>query len=367
MNDLRSGVTPKVRAGRAARSPRVSRASGAPLAVAASAVIVALAAAQPAGAQKLFKYRDANGVVVYTDRQPSAGQQYETSKLERTFEKPEVRLSRRDERDGITLYAQNTYYAPVQLLYRITQPENVAANTPREGLQMLPARGETPLIEVRKSDVSAPISFDYEFQFLPGDPKAQHLPDTPYRLPYALSSSFPVSQAYPDTRTHTDPSSAYAIDFVMPIGTNVFAARGGTVIEVASDFHEIGRGHGGGRPARECRTRAARRRHDGALRPLELELDPRRSRPARRAWGISRGLGQYGLQHGAAPALRGAAQPWRRDRVAAGGVRGRGRRLDHRAGRRALHGALTIAGLGGARATSTRGAAATRAARGVST
>jgi murein DD-endopeptidase MepM/ murein hydrolase activator NlpD len=62
----------------------------------------------------------------------------------------------------------------------------------------------------------------------------------PYRLPYALSSSFFVSQTYPDTRSHADPSSAYAIDFVMPIGTNVFAARGGTVIEVASDFHESG-------------------------------------------------------------------------------------------------------------------------------
>ena len=38
----------------------------------------------------------------------------------------------------------------------------------------------------------------------------------------------------------TDPSSQYAVDFVMPIGTNVFAARAGVVIEVASDFFENG-------------------------------------------------------------------------------------------------------------------------------
>ena len=49
-----------------------------------------------------------------------------------------------------------------------------------------------------------------------------------------------MSQAFPDTITHTDPSSRYAIDFVMPIGTGVFAARGGVVIEVASDFFEAG-------------------------------------------------------------------------------------------------------------------------------
>jgi len=203
-------------------------------------VLGSFAAARPAVAQRLFKYRDANGVVVYTDRQPAAGQLYEASQVARTFEKPEVKLSRRDTAEGVTLYARNTYYAPVQLLYRIVKAENVAAGAQREGLQLLPARGDATLVDVRKEDARAPISFDYEFQYLPGDPNAQHRPDGPYRLPFASSSSFAVSQAYPDTTTHNDPSSSYAIDFVMPIGTNVFAARGGTVIEVASDFHEAG-------------------------------------------------------------------------------------------------------------------------------
>ena len=49
-----------------------------------------------------------------------------------------------------------------------------------------------------------------------------------------------MSQAFPDIITHGDPSSQYAIDFVMPVGTHVFAAREGVVIEVASDFFEHG-------------------------------------------------------------------------------------------------------------------------------
>jgi murein DD-endopeptidase MepM/ murein hydrolase activator NlpD len=210
------------------------------IAIVAVGAVVAIAAPRVAAAQKLFKYRDANGVLVYTDREPSANQLYETTNLERAFDKPEVKLSRRDTPEGITLYALNTYYAPVQLLYRITKTENVAASTPREGLQMLPVRGEAKLIDVDRADALAPLTFDYEFQFLPGDPKAQHRPDAPYRLPYAIASSYAVSQAYPDAMTHADPSSTYAVDFVMPIGTNVFAARGGTVIDVASDFHESG-------------------------------------------------------------------------------------------------------------------------------
>jgi murein DD-endopeptidase MepM/ murein hydrolase activator NlpD len=210
------------------------------ISLAGTLAIALVALAGPATAQKLFKYRDANGVWVFTDRQPEGGEPYETASVERKFDKPEVKLLRRETVDGVTLYARNTFFAPVQLGYRITMAENVAAETPLAGLQMLPARGETTLIEVGKADPAAPISFDYEYRFLPGDPKAEHRPDRPYRLPYAKASAFGVSQAYPDRVTHDDPSSLYAIDFVMPIGTHVHAARGGTVIEIASDFFEAG-------------------------------------------------------------------------------------------------------------------------------
>jgi murein DD-endopeptidase MepM/ murein hydrolase activator NlpD len=201
-------------------------------------VLVALAG--PAGAQTLFKYRDANGVSVFTDRQPEGGEPYETANIERSFEKPAVHLLRRDTEQGVTLYAQNTYFAPVQLGFKITKPENLAAGTPRTGLTMLPARGEATLIEVGKADLNEPLSFDYEYQFLPGDPKAEHRPERPYRFPYAKASAFRVSQAYPNAITHNDPSSLYAIDFEMPIRTHVYAARGGTVIQIASDFFEAG-------------------------------------------------------------------------------------------------------------------------------
>ena len=204
------------------------------------ACVALMACASPAFAQKLFKYRDASGVWVFTDRQPESSQPYETAKLERTLEKPEVKLFRRNTADGVTLYAHSTYFAPIQLGFRITNASNVAAGTPRDGLQMLPPRGEATLVEVASADKSSPLTFDYEYQFLPGDPRAVHEPDRPYRLPYALASRFEVSQAYPDAATHADPSSTYAVDFAMPIGTHVLASRGGTVIEVASDFYEAG-------------------------------------------------------------------------------------------------------------------------------
>ena len=203
-------------------------------------VLAAFAPPFTAEGQKLFKYKDANGVWVYTDRQPDSAQPYEQSKVAKRFEPPEVRLFQRTGDAGIALIAQNTYYAPIQLAYRLSQMQNVSSSTPRDGFRTLPARSETELLAVGKAVQDEELKFDYEFQFLPGEPGAEHRPEQPYRLPFALSSTVAVSQAFPDVMTHGDPGSQYAIDFVMPVGTHVFAAREGVVIEVASDFFEHG-------------------------------------------------------------------------------------------------------------------------------
>jgi murein DD-endopeptidase MepM/ murein hydrolase activator NlpD len=204
------------------------------------AALVATAAVHPLDAQRLYRYRDANGVLVYTDRQPGEEQAYEEQQLVRRFDKPEVRLYERSSARGVALIAENTYFAPVQIAFRLEPIENVSADTPRSGLKVLPPRSETELVVVGKSVEHAELRFDSEFQFLPGAPDAEHRPEQPYRLPYALSTAVRVSQAFPDTKTHTDPASRHAIDFVMPIGTDVFAARDGVVIEVASDFFDSG-------------------------------------------------------------------------------------------------------------------------------
>jgi murein DD-endopeptidase MepM/ murein hydrolase activator NlpD len=205
-----------------------------------AALVAVIAVAASASAQKLYRYRDANGVWVYTDRQPGEEQEYQEQQVQRRFERPEVRLYQRARSNGIALLAQNTYFAPVQIAFQLRAIENVSADTPRRGLHVLPPRSETEIVVVEKSVEHVELRFESDFEFLPGEPGAEHLPDLPYRLPYALSTAVRVSQAYPDATTHMDPASQHAVDFVMPIGTDVFAARDGVVIEVASDFFETG-------------------------------------------------------------------------------------------------------------------------------
>ena len=204
------------------------------------AVFAAVTAAMPARAQTMYRYKDANGVWVYTDRKPGGEQEFQEERVERRFEKPEVRLLQRAAANGVMLIAKSTYFGPVQIAFRVHPIENVSAKTHRSGLTVLPPRSETEVVFVGKSVEQVDLRFDSEFQFIPGQPGAEHRPEQPYRLPYALSSAVRVSQAYPVVKTHGDPSSQYAVDFVMPVGTDVFAARDGVVIEVASDFFESG-------------------------------------------------------------------------------------------------------------------------------
>jgi len=190
--------------------------------------------------QRLYKYQDENGEWAYSDRQPGGMQDYEEAELERRLEKAEVRLFQTTHEDGWVLMAENTYFGPVQVAYRLARMENIDSRTPRQGLQVLPGRSESELLRVARGEVAKPSSFEYEFQFIPGDPEARHQPSEPYRLPYARASHFHVSQAYPERITHGDPSSRHAIDFMMPVGTGVYAARSGVVIDVAGEFYRSG-------------------------------------------------------------------------------------------------------------------------------
>ena len=195
---------------------------------------------QPASAAKLYKYQDSEGRWVYSDRRPDDATAVEERELKPTLETPSVEVHRVMGESSVSLVAKNTYHGPVHLAFRLSRQNNISVGTPIRGDRVLPARSETELLTVEPKDPTGGVTFEYEFHYLPGDPTARHRPTRGYRLPYALARSFLVSQAPPDQLTHLDASSKNAIDFVMPVGTGVYAARGGRVLDVASHFFKSG-------------------------------------------------------------------------------------------------------------------------------
>jgi murein DD-endopeptidase MepM/ murein hydrolase activator NlpD len=188
----------------------------------------------------LYQYRDENGVLVFTDRMPADGQSFEERALTRSITRGEVQLLNREIDGGAVLVARNTYYAPVELAWSLTNTENVSTDAPPAASVVVPARSDQELMTLRRADPRLPMRFEYELGYLLGSPDAVHAPEQAYRLPYALASSHVVSQAYPDAITHADAASMHAFDFAMPIGTGIHAAREGVVVDVASDFYDAG-------------------------------------------------------------------------------------------------------------------------------
>ena len=204
--------------------------------------LICLAPLGIANGQSLDRYLDDNGNWVFSDRQPADGSPFESVDVERAEQPGVVRLYQRPgpEAGSLILAAENTFHGTVQIAFEVAGGINLAATMPTRGNRVLEPRSDTPLLVLRPAEPDRSVQADFRYQYIHGDPAARHEPAEPYRLPYALASSYRVSQAYPDALTHTDPPSEHAVDFEMPIGTNVFAARGGTVLDVATDFFEAG-------------------------------------------------------------------------------------------------------------------------------
>lgn len=109
-------------------------------------------------------------------------------------------------------------------------------------LRVIPA-GESFLIaKVRPQIPGQPWSENYHFYAQRGDYRAK--PDgTLYRLPYDPGTTHTVNQGWNGSFSH---QGVYAVDWGMPVGTPVRAARGGLVIETRADADS-----GGSDPSRK--------------------------------------------------------------------------------------------------------------------
>ena len=193
------------------------------------------------GADTLYKYRGADGEWIYTDRMPADEPVVETRELEKSFLRPEFSISSETVGSNIEFIAHNSFYAPMEVQLEIVEIVGVEFPHPDDELRwVVAARSDQRLLNLEfLNDVAAP-SIKFQFRYLPGDPASQHRADDGYQVPFSAGQSFPITQAYPDSITHKGPDSARAVDIAMPIGTDIFAARGGIVFDVASQNYRGG-------------------------------------------------------------------------------------------------------------------------------
>jgi murein DD-endopeptidase MepM/ murein hydrolase activator NlpD len=181
-----------------------------------------------------YRYKDASGQWVYTDRPPPAGQAAQSVTLGRVDAgSPKMVVLPRSTSTGVALTAVNGCECTVEFAVKAK-----TATGEKVARGVVQPRSEQVLLDVAAAD--GPSSVRYEYGYVVGAPGVQHRPPQPYRAPFALAQRFQVTQAPPDAITHRDAASRNALDIAMPVGTAVHAARAGVVIDVAARHFRSG-------------------------------------------------------------------------------------------------------------------------------
>jgi len=196
--------------------------------------LIAVAFACNSVAQSLYKFRGQDGEWIYSDRPPDDGVVIETRDLITGIVRGKLSVSHAFVGRSIQLVANNEFYAPVELTLDFNRLKGMSYPHPDQELRwVLPPRSETILLDLPVIDTVAAPDPQYTTRYTLGSPAASHQPASLYRVPYAIANEYAVTQAYPDVSTHDTLDAYHAVDIAMPIGTNIFTARGGVVFDVA--------------------------------------------------------------------------------------------------------------------------------------
>lgn len=130
----------------------------------------------------------------------------------------------------LDLYLVNKSEVPVAITVR-TRTRNLESSVAHIFLLTVPAGERKFAASYSAIDKHHSTRFQYWYDWAIGDHVARHDNSYIYRLPYANGHRFRVLQGFGSNFSHKD-REQYAVDFKMPVGTPVHAAREGVVARV---------------------------------------------------------------------------------------------------------------------------------------
>jgi murein DD-endopeptidase MepM/ murein hydrolase activator NlpD len=129
---------------------------------------------------------------------------------------------------GIVVENHRAYDATVTLTIR---GQNVRVTQIVPETSTYAGHSQTEAVRVYAADATKPWKWRYRFHWTKGSVDARHDDKALYRLPFEKGRSCRVSQGYNGRLSHRDVNQ-YAVDFAMPEGTTVCAAREGLVVDL---------------------------------------------------------------------------------------------------------------------------------------
>lgn len=153
-------------------------------------------------------------------------------------EAPEIEVYQVNREKYVELWAKNPEVYPVTLTL-LAELENMKSDRPLPATQVLPAHEACIVARLYPADPSKQWGYRTSAQSYMGGIDAVHDDRYAYRLPYRLGDTYRVSQGYGGKFSHQG-AIRYSLDFNLPEGTKVYAARDGIVVAVEQSFNEGG-------------------------------------------------------------------------------------------------------------------------------
>ena len=148
-----------------------------------------------------------------------------------------VTVSGEELEDGsVVIRATSFHVIPVYVNVSFRQLVGLEADeaTP-VGIQLAPGDRDVELLRLRPTRATGRVAYSLSYSFARGNPHTVDHDDTHrYWLPFAHGEKRRLSQGFHGAFSHRG-ENRYAVDFEMPDGTPVYAARGGIVAEVRQD------------------------------------------------------------------------------------------------------------------------------------
>ena len=223
------------------------------------------------GITKVYFYTDSQGVTHFTDSTEDAEEDgYTVTEYEDLDEdhEDEVLLSYNALTQEVMI--ENQLYSPISVILKATNEDTIETDIKFDEIFTVEANTTKSLGHIYSFDSTADFSLTRQFSI--GTPTAINKSDTG-ELQIPFRGKFRVTQANGGSFSHRGPKNFYAIDVAMPIGTPIYAARAGKVVDMKMYFTKSGLD-----PAAHGKANYIRLRHDDGTMTVYVHLKPNSER-----------------------------------------------------------------------------------------
>ncbi len=151
----------------------------------------------------------------------------------------EVYLEKKVEQDSFVMYLLNESYMP--LYVQVMVNENIPADSRALSGFILPAKSESEKVIIipilNETDTTWLQKQNFaDIRLQHGNPFEVKADNTyQYGIPFQRKKAYRLIQGFNGEYSHQEPASRFALDFAMPVGEKICAAREGRVVKVKVD------------------------------------------------------------------------------------------------------------------------------------